>query len=53
MLGAFLFFASFGEAEETATRGGQLKRMFLKILQTFTGKHLCQSLYFNKVGSNA
>ena len=25
------------------------KKVFLKISQKFTGKHLCQSLFFNKV----
>ena len=27
--------------------------MFLEILQKFTGKHLCQSFFFNKVAGQA
>ena len=34
---------------EAATRGVLSKKVFLEISQKFTGKHLCQSLFFNKV----
>ena len=35
---------------EPATGGVLLKKVFLKIAK-FTGKHLCQSLFFNKVAA--
>ena len=34
---------------EAAARGVLWKEVFLEISQKFTGKHLCQSLFFNKV----
>ena len=34
---------------EAVTRGVLVEKVFLEIFQTFTGKHLCQSLFFNKV----
>ena len=35
---------------ETATKTGVLlKKVFLKLLVKLTGKHLCQSLFFNRV----
>ena len=37
------------ELAEAATAGVLWKKMFLKISLIFTGKHLCQSLFFNKV----
>ena len=33
---------------EAATRGVLYKMVFLKKVAKFTGKHLCQSLFFNK-----
>ena len=34
---------------EATIRGVLYKKVFLEIWQKFTGKHLCQSLFFNKV----
>ena len=34
---------------EAATRGVLLKKGVLRNFAKFTGKHLCQSLFFNKV----
>ena len=36
---------------EAATRGVLLEKVFLRNSAKFTGKHLCQSLFFNKVAS--
>ena len=38
--------------KEAAIDGGQLKVMFLNILQKLTGKQLSRSLYFNEVASS-
>ena len=34
---------------ESVTRRCSEKKVFLKISQKFSGKHLCQILFFNKV----
>ena len=34
---------------EGVIQGHSVRKVFLKILQNFTGKPLCQSLFFNKV----
>ena len=39
----------FVENREAATRGVSYKKDFLKNFAKFTGKHLCQSLCFNKL----
>ena len=36
---------------ETVVRRCSVKQVFLKKFLKFTGKHLCQSLFFNKVAS--
>ena len=41
-------FPSEKQTEEVVWRCS-IKKVFLKISQKFTGKHLCQSLFFNKV----
>ena len=38
------------EETEIPTWGVLFKKVFLEIWPKFTGKHLCQSLLFNKVG---
>ena len=34
---------------EALVRGCSVEKVFLEISQNFTGKHLCQSLFLNKV----
>ena len=41
-------FDNFKRFTETVVGRGSVKMIFLKILQTFRGKHLCMSLFFNK-----
>ena len=36
-------------SSEAVVRRCSVKKVFLKIFAKFTGKHLCQSLFFNKV----
>ena len=38
---------------EAVAQRCSVKKMFLEILAKFTGKHLCQSLFFNKVAGAA
>ena len=40
---------AFHKISEAATRGVLYKRSVVKNFTKFTGKHLCQSLFFNKV----
>ena len=37
------------EVPEPVVKRCSVKKVLLEILQIFTGKHLCESLFFNKV----
>ena len=48
LLFAYLF-GSFKVTSEAVVRRCSLEKVFLEISKKFTGKHLCQSLFLNKV----
>ena len=39
--------------KEAVAQTCSVKKVFLQIFAKFMGKHLCQSLFFNKVASGA
>ena len=43
------FSAVVSKSSESSHRRCSIKEMFFKFFAKFTGKHLCQSLFFNKV----
>ena len=45
----FAILKAFSQGTEAATRGVLCKKVVLENFTKFTGKHLCQSLFFNKV----